>query len=238
MLTSTAAWPEIIFFDSTYKLILHSLVLILFLVEDGNFSTEVSAVAIVRREDQARIDWVLQCFKEHHNDAIANIKYFTCDKNATQRISVDKFFPNASLLICLFHTLQIFKREIRQMNISTQEKESCLKTLEKIAYAENDDKYEYFFNVIKKEFPEDALQYFLKNWHNIKNQWTCYEQVKCNFNNRTNNRSESLNQKLKATMNKMNSLLEAVKSFFVWKNFHDDANKRKITKNFGSELPI
>ncbi|OXU17031.1 hypothetical protein TSAR_001788 [Trichomalopsis sarcophagae] len=111
------AWGETIYFDGTYKLIMHSLIVLIFLVEDGNFLTEIVGVGIVRREDQDTMDWIMSSFKKHHHNNFQIIKYFMSDKNQTQRQAVKKICPNIVLLICLYHTIQIWKRQLSKMNL-------------------------------------------------------------------------------------------------------------------------
>lgn len=55
------------------------------------------------------------------------------DKNATQRNSVQKYFPNARLLICKWHTKEIFEREINKLKIDAADKEECLTLLKKFS---------------------------------------------------------------------------------------------------------
>ncbi|OXU17032.1 hypothetical protein TSAR_001789 [Trichomalopsis sarcophagae] len=218
---------------------MHSLIVLIFLVEDGNFLTEIVGVGIVRREDQDTMDWIMSSFKKHHHNNFQIIKYFMSDKNQTQRQAVKKICPNIVLLICLYHTIQIWKRQLSKMNLSSKQKEFYLDELKKLAYAENINIYEYRLREMVKECPECILSYFFQNWDDIKLQWTCYNEHHGTFYNRTNNRTESINQKLKQVIDKMNKMsnpLQAVTHFFTWKNFHDNENKRKIMRNFGSIL--
>ena len=231
MQTSMKAWGETVFFDGTYKLIVNNYVLVLFVVQDCKFLTELCAVAIVKREDQATYDWIFKCFKQHHKNSENKIKYFMSDKNVTQRISAKRFYPDTTLLICLFDTQQIFKRELQKMPISNKEKEMNYELLKKMAYSVDDYQYKKLFEEMLETSPTCVIEYFLNNWHSIKNEWTCYSQLKHTFYNRTNNRCESLNQKLKKDVGKLNSLFDMLYRFFVWKEFHDDQNRQKIVKN-------
>lgn len=165
------------------------------IVEDGNCLTELAAIAIVHRKDQPAIDWVIACLKKHHIDAAHNIKYFMCDKNATQRSSVNKIFPECMLLICLFHVIQIFKRELAKMILTRKQKEFCPKILNEIACLNYISQYKKFLQIIEEKFPVIAADYFMINWHPIKHQWTCHAENTGTSGIRTNNRSESLNQK-------------------------------------------
>lgn len=82
-----------------------------------------------------------------------------------------------------------------------------------------------------------ALAYFLKNWDPIRTQWTCFAENSGTLGSKTNNRCESMNQKLKQHIRLLSKLPEAIKDFFIWKNFHQNENKKKIVSNFGTTLP-
>lgn len=52
-----------------------------------------------------------------------------------------------------------------------------------------------------------VIQYFDRNWHGITEQWVKFHVVQHHmFGNRTNNRLESLNQKIKAVVAKYSTL--------------------------------
>ena len=58
------------------------------------------------------------------------------DKDFTKRTVFSEVFPNASLHICLFHTLRSFRREItcEKLGIRPGEQDHCLELISKLAY--------------------------------------------------------------------------------------------------------
>ncbi|KAE9536191.1 hypothetical protein AGLY_007414 [Aphis glycines] len=68
-------------------------------------------------------------------------------------------------------------------------------------YAKSDDEHNTLFERLKSEAPTSVFDYFVKNWHNIKNEWvTGLTYHSGNFLNDTNNRLESFNGKLKSVV--------------------------------------
>ena len=65
------------------------------------------------------------------------------DKDMTERNITKEQFPQANLLICLFHTLHTFRREI--IGISQGERVLCLELLSKMAYAQSKSAYTTLF---------------------------------------------------------------------------------------------
>ena len=60
----------------------------------------------------------MDVFKKHNDTG--NTKCIMADKDKVERDVLTEKIPNANLLICLFHTLRIFRREIttEKMNIT------------------------------------------------------------------------------------------------------------------------
>lgn len=115
-----ALYPEIIFVDGTYCLHESHAATYIIMVEDSEGHGEVVAVAILLNELLENIEWFVQTF--------INLNPLTCktavimsDKDNKERQVFKKLFPHASLQICLFHTLQIFNREVshKKMGINS-----------------------------------------------------------------------------------------------------------------------
>ena len=63
-----------------------------------------------------------------------------------------------------------------------------------------------------KNTPQRVVEYFESNWHSIHHEW--FDGIKnatCNFMDRTNNRVESINQKLKSIISRYSELLHSSK---------------------------
>ena len=75
----------------------------------------------------------------------------------------------------------------------------CFEILLKMVYARNEEEYSKLYDELKNATPQRVVEYFDSNWHSIHHEWVDgLKNASCNFMNRTNNRVESINQKLKS----------------------------------------
>lgn len=74
------------------------------LIEDGNGLSEVAAIGLLINEQQETLSWFFEMLKRH-NPASSQTKTFMTDKDMKERSVINLLFPNAQLVICLFHTL-------------------------------------------------------------------------------------------------------------------------------------
>ena len=68
--------------------------------------------------------------------------------------------------------------------------------------------YLKFYQQLKDTKLKQVIKYFDENWHEIREQWV--EDLKreaCHYLNSTNNRLESINQKIKSVVNSHHSSL-------------------------------
>ena len=100
-------FPEIVFVDATYKLNNLRMPIYLFVVEDGNGETEIAAVWMVTREDEASIGSMAEIFKKHNPSWIKTTTMMV-DKDFVERDVLKEKFSDAQVLICLFHVLKTF----------------------------------------------------------------------------------------------------------------------------------
>lgn len=106
-----SAYPELLCIDATYKLLELRFPLYIMLVEDGNGLSEVAAAFLLIEETGESLLKVLDIFKKH-NSSWESVRVLMTDKDITERDVLANSFPNACLLICLFHTFRTFRREI------------------------------------------------------------------------------------------------------------------------------
>ena len=60
-----------------------------------------------------------------------------------------------------------------------------------------------------KNAPQRVVEYFESNWHDIRHEWVDgLKNSCCNFMNRTNNRVESINQKLKSVISRYSGITQ------------------------------
>ena len=63
------------------------------------------------------------------------LRVIMADKDITKRSVITECFPNSKLLICLFHTLRSFKREISSKALNLKEGQQGEDNLNKTAIA-------------------------------------------------------------------------------------------------------
>jgi len=130
-----ALCPEVLFVDAIYKvndlrlplyvfLGLYNLCIYinkcLFVVVDSNGQSEVVGYCILTSEDLETVTHMASVFKQH-NPNWTNIKCIMADKDFTERNVFREQFPQSKILICIFHCMRSFSREIttEKMNITT-----------------------------------------------------------------------------------------------------------------------
>lgn len=202
------AFPEMLFVDATHKLNKFRMPLYIMLGEDGNGESEIVAVFLVGNEEGSTIRAMVEIFKKH-NPAWNKTQTIMSDKDFTERGVFAAEFPEAKLLICLFHTLRTFRREVttEKMGIRTEERNLRLEILQKLTYAKNLEQYEELHSELHATNIQNVVDYFEANWHPIHMEWVeCFKSANLTFQNRTNNRVESINQKIKSICSKFSDL--------------------------------
>lgn len=132
------------------------------------------------------------------------IKVVMVDKDIQERDVVKKCLPKASVVICLFHTLYLFNREVtcEKMGSTSGQWIVCLELLQKMAYARWEAEYTTLYLQLQRDASKEVFTYFDTNWHSIRDEWVLALKFRggsfLNFTN--NNRLESINGKLKQVM--------------------------------------
>ena len=211
------AYPELLFIDATYKLLNLGLPVYLFLCRDSNGQSEIVGVCLLVSEDVVSMKWMLDAFKKN-NVKWSDTRVIMADKDIKERDVIKETLPDVSVLICLFHTLRTFRREITsdKMGITMGQRTMCLETIQKMAYASNLDEYNELHSNFERSCPKTVVDYFNESWHPIKDEWVMGFKAACgSFLNFTNNRLECINGKLKQVINRRSSLEEFVMKFFI-----------------------
>ena len=147
-------------------------------------------------EDAASVKWLVETFQKH-NPKVSLTRLVMTDKDINEQ-DVIKLLPHVQVIICLFHSLKTFKREINveDMNITMTQKNAALEFISKIAYSQSESEYDGVHRQFLDSTPVCVVEYFQKNWHPIREEWVIGYMVSTgDFLNRTNNRLESLNGK-------------------------------------------
>ena len=217
MLNTFHAYPEIIFIDATYKLLELGLPTYLMLCEDSNGQSEIIAVCLLVSEDAESMKWMMESLKKAGSQW-RNIRIIMADKDIGERQVLKESFPQAEVLICLFHALRSFRREItcEKFGITSGQRTLCLEMIQKLAYANSTVEYDSIYARLQRDIPRQVVKYMDENWNPIKSEWVMGLKSSCgNFLNFTNNRLESINGKLKQVINRNSSLEEFIRHFFI-----------------------
>ncbi|XP_065681323.1 uncharacterized protein LOC124811174 [Hydra vulgaris] len=140
------------------------------------------------------------------------------DKDLNERDVLRGAFPGVSLLLCLFHTLRTFSREITtaKLGITSGERISSLEFIQKLAYATLEKNYDELYRLFVSSAPSTVIDCYNNNWHNIRDEWVFgLKFVSGNLMNSTNNRLENFNGKLKEVIDCNSSLENFLDKFYV-----------------------
>ncbi|XP_043270291.1 uncharacterized protein [Venturia canescens] len=216
MKRSMAAYFEFLGIDATFKLLDIRAPVYLMIVEDSEGSTEIVAVRILINEDAESMRWLLQTFKTIH-PSWSSTKCIMADKDLLERRIIKEEFESARVLICVFHTLRTFNREVScdKLSITPEQRDMAKELFQKMVYSSTETEYMRYYEKIK-ELPAAIVNYFDKNWHEIRSEWILsVDFMQSTFLNTTNNRIESLNAKVKSVVKLYSTLEEFIESFFV-----------------------
>ena len=211
------AYPEMICIDATYRLLSIRAPVYIILVEDGCGESEIVAVGILIKEDKANLKWMLSKFKKI-NEHATEIRNVMADKDWTERDVLQECFPDAKILICIFHVFKIFNREIttEKMRITSSQRNLALTLLQNMVYASTQIEFDIIKLRIENELPKTVTQYLKNNWFGISEEWCPRLGCKIlNFMNTTNNRVENINAKLKSVISLHSSLEEFFENLFI-----------------------
>ena len=162
-------FPEILLVDATYKLLDLRMPLYVLMTVDGDGLSDIVGLLIVAEESEAVITSAMESFKRH-NPAWIKTTVIMSDKDFTERQAFAKCFPDSSLLICLYHTLRTFRREItvEKIGITSSERDRALEIMTKIVYSTSEEAYEANVALLKETKWKSVQDYFFDNWQPIK----------------------------------------------------------------------
>lgn len=215
-LMNFAAYPEVLMVDATYKLNELRMPLYLMIVVDSSGQSEIVGVFITALETEEAISKMVQAFKDQ-NPAWPATKVVMSDKDFVERAVFQKEFPNASLHICLFHTLRSLKREVTcdKLGLRPGERDHALEILTKLAYSSSAEEYIQHYQALQDSGLRSVINYYDTNWHPICHQWVeCFKGANFCVGEKTNNRIESINAKVKSVCSKYASLSTFFDQFF------------------------
>ncbi|KAH9379452.1 hypothetical protein HPB48_022114 [Haemaphysalis longicornis] len=216
MKASMRFYPEYIGIDATYKLLELRTPVYVIHNEDGNGATKVVCIALLVQEDVSSMQWFLKKFQEL-NPGWTQTKCIMADKDLLERQCLKEYFPQAKVLVCVYHTLRTFGREVsaKKLGITAEDRQTSLKLLQKMVLSKSDNEFEKHEKEFDQEVHPSIKAYYDKNWRPVRHEWYTGPQfVESSFNNTTNNRLENFNGQLKSVMKSNNSLEEFFRQLF------------------------
>ena len=169
-------------------------------------------------ETEVAISKMIKAFKSHNSKWIVTTVIVT-DRNFTECNVFKKEFPNASFVICLFHVLQNFRREITcdKLGLRQGKRDHTLELMSHLTYSSSEEKYEEHYKLLKSSGLKSVIQYYDTNWHPIRHQWVeAFKRHTFTLNTKTNKHLESINTKVKSVCSKYASLSAFLISFFLY----------------------
>lgn len=195
-----SAYPEVIMVDATYKLTNLRMPVYLVMSIDGNGQGEIVLVFLTALETEQAITAMVQCFKKA-NPRWTDTKVVITDKDFNERAVFRKEFPQAALHICLFHTLRSFRREVttEKLGIRPGERDHALEIITNLPYSKSEAENEEHYQDLLHSGLKSVISYYNSNWHGIRHEWVdCFKAVSFTLGERTNNRLENINGKIKS----------------------------------------
>ena len=147
----------------------------LLLVVDENALSEIIGLFLVEEESKEVISSIVNKFKEK-NKAWSKTVVIMSGKDFTERESFGSCFADAKMLICLYHTLRSFRREVKceKMFRSSAERNHVLEIIQSIACANSEEAYKVNLKLLQNTKLRTVVDYFMENWDSIKEQWVMF----------------------------------------------------------------
>ena len=111
------------------------------------------------------IDLVVNIFKKYDYSWEKTVVIMS-DKDFNERDTFFNCSPSVKLLICLYHTLRLLRREVtcKKMGITSAERIHCLEILQAIAYSNTEDEYNSNVNLLRNKKIKSVIDYCQENW--------------------------------------------------------------------------
>lgn len=123
---------------------------------------------LVASEDAVTIKTMTLMFKKHNKHWSRTLTIMS-DKDFGERGIFLQEFPQVYLLICLYHVLRTFRREItsEKMGITAAERLHALDILQRMSFATKEEAYFDAYRELQQTGLKTVLDYFNDNRHQI-----------------------------------------------------------------------
>ena len=166
-----------------------------------------------------RVENLVGAFGQVHN--LDLVKTVTIDKDINELHSAQKAMPNASVQLCKFHVTQSFAREIRKCGLDQSKHQKLTTTVSQMVFAKSDNMFKKARESFKENSPDSLMEYYEKKWSDSMQMWCAYHTNSyINLGNSTNNRLESLTQKVKFVLDRYMSVAEVIRNLMLIDRTH------------------
>lgn len=229
------AFPEIILINGTYCLLNNKAIAYIIVVEDGEGRSVIVAVGIFVIESQEMINWFFEVFVAN-NGINEQVKIVMTDNDVKERKTIQKYFPHAKMLLCLFDTLKIIEREVnlnKFKNLKVNEINTAKQYISKLACSKSESDYMAIYELMSNNIHTDIKTYYDTNWHNIRTEWVTgfVSNNEC-YGAKTNN------NKLKSVIKKHSFLEDFFFNFFIHIEAQRSAHVETIIKYSKRSLTV
>ncbi len=97
------------------------------------------------------------------------------DKDLTNIELLKQYYPNANILLCIFHVLKWFKKLVNDTVTGKETKEQIHDILTKMVYSPSEEDFNVHYQSLKEysEFTK-LIEQIDNNWMNNQEQWVRY----------------------------------------------------------------
>jgi len=97
------------------------------------------------------------------------------DKDLTNIELFKQYYPNANILLCIFHVLKWFKKTVNDTVTGKETKEQIHDILTKMVYSPSEEDFNVHYQSLKEysEFTK-LIEQIDNNWMNNQEQWVRY----------------------------------------------------------------
>ena len=117
------------------------------------------------------ITWMIEALKQR-NVQWENVRVVMADKDIRERDVIKQCLPNVAVLICLFHCLRSFKREVIVKKwVFHLGSKHFASSFCKRWHAPSESYYMALYSQLQNDAPREVVTYFNTNWHPIRSEW-------------------------------------------------------------------
>lgn len=103
-----------------------------------------------------------------------------------------------------------------KLGLLSGERDHALELISKLVYSKSESEYNDYYKDLLKSNLKSVILYYNTNWHPIRHEWVeCFKGINFTLGEKTNNRLESINAKVKSVCSKYASLSKIFDQFFA-----------------------